>query len=94
MKRIKWLAAAGGAASLLAVGAGSVLAYGGPPDWPSATQHQVTQSDRQQQMLELHQQLGIPAGQALHLHDGTGPHGLMGTGVGTGPAECPYHNAE
>lgn len=93
MRKSRWIVATVGAVAALGLGSIGAFAYAGQPGPPATAPQSGTLSaaqvqERQQQMIELHQQYGVPLGQPLRLMDGTGPHGA---GAGTmNPADCPY----
>ncbi len=93
MKKSRWVIATAGAVGALALTSAGALAYGGQPGPPATAPQTATPTAaqvqaRQQQMIELHQQSGVPLGQPLRLMDATGPHG-PGAGA-MNPADCPY----
>ena len=100
MKKFTWTAAAAAALAAVGLTTAAAFAYAGDPGRPAwagtGTQPTAAQiQERQQQMVELHQQYGVPLGQPLMRADGTGPHGpgAAGSGNGVGPDNCPYRTA-
>ena len=93
MKKSRWVVATVGAVAALGLSSIGAFAYAGQPGAPATSPQTGTPTaaqvqEHQQQMIELHQQYGVPLGQPLRLMDGTGPHGA---GAGTmDPADCPY----
>ncbi len=93
MKKSRWLLATAGAVAALGLSSIGALAYAGQPGAPAGaprtgTPTAVQVQEHQQQMIDLHDQYGVPLGQPLRLMDGTGPHGA-GAGA-MNPADCPY----
>lgn len=93
MKKSRWIVATAGAVAALGLSSVGALAYAGQPGAPATARQSGTPTvaqvqAHQQQMIELHQQHGVPLGQPLRLMDGTGPHGA-GAGM-PNPADCPY----
>lgn len=98
MTKSRWIVAGAGALAAVALSTAGALAYSGqpgPPSWAPQTGVPSTEAQqaRQQQMIALHEQYGVPLGQPLMLADGTGPHGPGAGAAGMGPADCPYRTA-